>query len=112
MYKTTYEWVLEVLEDGDVVDATYADRLASLQPASDEWVIAFDTDSRACSTKRRLHPVSDKWVIALVRQTYCTIDGDLLDKQYAYLQNGILPEYFEDACIRVPKKYHAEAARN
>jgi len=88
MNKTTYEWVLEVLEDGDVVDATYADRLASLQPVSGEWAIA------------------------LVRQTYCTIDGDLLDKQYAYLQNGILPKYFEDTCIRVPKKYYAEAARN
>lgn len=83
-YATEYEWVLEILEEGEVVDVQHEDKLADLEIPSD-----------------------GEWVIALVRTSQLH-DNHVSDKYWAYVVDGVLPEYFEDSSIKVPQKYRKE----
>lgn len=84
--KTTYEWVAEEVDDfGDVIDPHFEDTRAGA-----ERVIPRE----GCAI-----------AIALVRNTHCGIDGDLLDRGYAYLNSkGDLPARFDNG-EKVPKRF-------
>lgn len=87
-----YEWTLETLEDGDIIDSDFAESL----PAA--WLTEENTD------------------LALVRNEGNENQG-LQDRLWAYVfeDDGVkkLPEYFSEALgnptqIKVPQKFHKE----
>lgn len=81
-----WEWIIEDLEDGDVISVDYTDKLNNLQ----------------------LYGYQD---LALV---YTKFSNGRTIRAWAYFdkQGKSLPEYAEDAygrdIIKVPKKYHSE----
>jgi hypothetical protein len=81
--KTEYDWLVEEMEDEDVIE-----------------VNDFETLIEA---KDFANGLTD-YGIALVRYVYCTIDGDQLERGYAYLENGKLPTHFDDG-NKVPKRF-------
>ena len=82
-----YEWVLEEIDNtGDVVE-----RDAHTSAAS---AVSAMSDARWTS-------------LALVRDTFDRSDGGLVDRQYAYVDAGRLPECFGDG-RKVPLALHAE----
>lgn len=89
-----YEWTLETLEDGDIVDSDFSDRLTF------GWVKIADSISMD---------------LGLVRNEGNDIDG-ITDRLWAYVKNGKLPEYFTDAMreptgYKVPQKFHNELSK-
>jgi hypothetical protein len=93
---TTIEWLGEELvdggEDADIHDVMHAESYTSL------------VDMMRYSTHKRLGLVRDR-----------RSGHDALCRSWAYIVNGKLPEYFEDAggaqVAKVPARYHAELAR-
>ena len=85
MKQVFYEWDWETVEDGDVVNHNFADKLSEFH----------DCDK------------SDELV--LVRDDF-TDRG--LDRTWAYVKDDKLPEYFQDAYqrdeTRVPKRFYKE----
>lgn len=84
----SYEWDIETVdEQGDVENHHHADRLADLPPLQ---------------ANQRL---------VLVRDYGCEADG-LEDRQWAYVEEGVLPEFFQttggadDAAV--PERFRAE----
>jgi len=86
--ETAYEWTLEELEDGDVIDTWQSDTLHYLS----EMHATFQDENRA---------------LCLVRRVGNDRDGEL-SRHYAYVEGGQLPEYFQDTQIKVPARFHAE----
>ena len=88
---TTYEWVLETLDDdGDIVDVDHFDTLHDLVKH------ASDLDGKR---------------VALVKHTNLEYrDGEEIDRTYAYVEDGELYVQFEDGST-VPKAKRAEVAR-
>ena len=85
-----YEWVLEEIDNtGDVVE-----RDAHTSAVS---AVAAAADTRWTS-------------LALVRDVFDSRDGGLIDRQYAYVDAGRLPECFGDG-RKVPKELHREFDR-
>jgi hypothetical protein len=85
-----YEWVLEEIDNtGDVVE-----RDAHTSAGS---AVAAMSDPRWTS-------------LALVRDTFDSRDDGLVDRQYAYVDAGRLPEHFGDG-RKVPQKLHTELDR-
>jgi len=89
--KTRYEWDLEDADEhGDIHDHSFSDTLAPL------W----------------------KWregkALVLVRDETDN-DGGRLERSWAYVKDGNLPEWFEDSggspTVKVPKRFHAEFAK-
>ena len=87
----SYEWDVEVVdaETGDILEHNHANRLV------DHWPIT--------GANERLVLVRDKY------------DYFVHDREWAYVENGKLPEYFEDGLGRqgakVPKRFHKELER-
>ncbi len=88
---TTYEWALETLnDDGDIVDVDFFDTLHDL--------VEYESN---LDGKR----------IALVKHTNLAYrDGEEIDRNYAYVEDGELEAEFEDGST-VPKAKRAEVAR-
>jgi hypothetical protein len=88
-----YEWDVETIDlNGDIQDHDHR-----------------NTYAEVLSVSMRAPPVSgEKHAIVLVRD-------DDNGRSWAYMENGKLPEYFEDAyqqeVAKVPKRFHAEVAR-
>ena len=101
--KTMYEWGRELLENyqahetplneagQDIIETLFDDKLKDI-PSHD-----FAMDFYNC----------DDTALVLIRDTFNAIDEDLVDRQWAYVQDGKLPEFF-DGGSRVPKRFHAE----
>ncbi len=96
--KVSYEWDIETVDaHGDIQDHHHADKLIELTRL---W-----NDGPDVETTRR---------IVLVRDVICEIDG-LIDRTWAYVEDGVLPEYFADSlgeeATKVPKRLHREFSR-
>ncbi len=88
---TIYEWDYETVdENGDVEDHFHANKLS-------EYSEDAKTDT-----------------LVLVRSVGNEIDG-LIEREWAYVKDGKLPEYFQDANERegakVPVRFHDELAQ-
>lgn len=86
--KVNYEWTLETLDDGDIIDSDFADKLT------------FDKDDLVGKD------------LGLVRDEGNEADG-ITDRLWAYVKDGNLPEYFSDSmgtpiAIKVPQRFHNE----
>ena len=87
--KVAYEWTLETVEDGDIIDSNFADNLTEIDNAD---LIGKD--------------------LGLVRNEGNENDG-VTDRLWAYVKDGKLPEYFSDSmgtpiAIKVPQRFHNE----
>lgn len=83
-----YEWTLEILDDGDIIDSDFSESLTF--------------------NKAEL-PGND---LGLVRYEGNEIDGQT-DSVWAYVKEGKLPEFFSNAMgektgYKVPAKFHKE----
>lgn len=95
MANTEYEWDVETVENeyGDVVDHDQ-------QPS---YKSCIDTVNRfPCE-------VGHHYDIVLVRDVFAS--DDLVDRSWAYMVNGKLPERFENG-TQVPKRFHMEVANS
>lgn len=86
----TYEWTLEELEDGDIIDSDFTDTLKA------DWINRPNTD------------------LGLLYREGNEVDGET-DRYYAYVREGKLPEYFSNELnqplgIKVPQRFHKELA--
>jgi len=86
-----YEWTLEIIDDGDIVDSDFSE------------VLNFN--------KAEL-PGND---LGLIRYEGNEIDGQT-DSVWAYVKDGELPEYFSDAMgektgYKVPARFHKELSK-
>ncbi len=90
-----YEWVIEELaDDHDDIVERYAYAPGELHNAI-KWA------RENCT----------RWVLTLVRDQWRS-DGQLTDRQYAYVQgNGSLPAEFEYGAL-IPKRFRHELNRN
>lgn len=91
--KIHYEWAIEFIDrDGDIEDSNFQDKLKKLKPP-------------------RKVPDADGYTedLVLIRDVWNEWHGSV-DRQYAYVKNGILPEKF-DYGAKVPKRFHAEYKR-
>lgn len=84
-----YEWTLEEIDNGDVVDSDFSDTLT------------FDKSLLGMNT-----------LLGLVRNEGNENDG-VTDRLWAYVKDGKLPEYFTNAngqtvSYKVPVKFHNE----
>ena len=98
---TVYEWVVEATEDeyGDIEDMDHEDTYAQALKTAEAW-------------KQHLKP-GYHLEIALTRLVIDDEDGNLEDRQYAYIgweEDGRLPAKF-DGGAAVPKRCHAELLR-
>lgn len=87
---TTYEWVVESIDEhGDVQDLDF-------------W----DTYAEARRAAAGPGPGIARVEVGLVRSVWRD-DGELLRRGYAYLDEGELPEAFDDGA-RVPQRFRKE----
>ena len=91
-----YEWAIETIDaSGDIEDVDHRDTFAEVL----QVIKGGATDG--CSYR-----------VALTRLRYCNNDRDqLIERSYAYLDDGKLPAEFEDGDMcRVPARFHKEVA--
>ena len=85
---TIYEWCIETVDEhDDIIDLDFSDKLSAFKPSE------IDTTHR----------------LALLCNVGTDDDG-LLDRQYAYSLEGVLPYAF-DGGTTVPKRFIGELAR-
>jgi len=85
--KVNYDWDVESYEEcGDIEDHHFYTRLSDIRG-----------------------PIAINENLVLVRDIWCE-DGDLLDRAYAYVEDGELSEDFDNG-VRVPKRFHKEFQR-
>lgn len=87
----SYEWTFETIEDGDIADVDFNEKLDDLK-----------TD--------------DDGQLGLVRRVGNEADGEI-SRAYAYVKDGVLPETFidldgSDTGIKVPKRFIEELKKN
>jgi predicted membrane-bound dolichyl-phosphate-mannose-protein mannosyltransferase len=90
--KVTYEWTLEIIQEGDIVDSNFFDAVSD-----------FDKADLAGND------------LGLVRYEGNENEGTT-NQLWAYVKDGKLPEYFSNAnmCVtgyKVPVKYHTELSK-
>ena len=90
--KVAYEWTLETVEDGDIVDSNFVDSLTEINNA--------DLTGKD---------------LGLVRNEGNENDG-VTNRLWAYVKDGKLPECFSDSmgapiAIKVPQRFHVELKR-
>lgn len=92
----SYEWTAEAVDEyGDIQDNAFADTYAGIK------------DSLCAAISEPGFTIE----IGLVRNRWNDIDGDLEDRQWAYIdEDGQLPSSF-DGGAKVPKRFLAEVAR-
>ncbi len=107
--KICYEWDLETTDlEGDVIDHNHIDTARALLDTEQRW---------------GKPPEGQRYRLTLVRDERESWDGEpgaLIDRNWAYIENGQLPECFSAAGLdgmvplpnmRVPKRLHAELTR-
>ena len=108
---TFYEWTFEIVqvyEDGenDIIDSDFYDTYADAQRVADR--VAEEGFSEA------LPDAQYRLDVGVARRVYDR-SGDLVETSWAYIEDGVLPERFEDALgrpgARVPVRFHAELKR-
>lgn len=101
----TYEWDVEKVQDGDTPEREDQEVIEHYQQSSYADCLQFIKEPS---------PAGSKYRVVLVRDDQDD-PRDIVDRAWAYVENGTLPEYFEDAYLRettkVPKRFHAEVAR-
>lgn len=87
-----YEWDVETVDDhGDVLD--------------------HDHDASLSALLHRHHDIGNGEQLALVRDVWRD-DGELIDRSWAYAENGKLPDTFSGGeTAKVPKRFHDEIAK-
>lgn len=97
--KTFYEWTVEQVDSfGDIIETSGVPKLAeAMRHAPDPEDLA----ALNCT----------HFDLVLVRDVFNAEDGDLEDRQWAYVQDGELPEEF-DGGTRVPAQYRKEFERD
>lgn len=79
-----YEWAIETFDEyGDVTEVDHHDKFPGLPPAGQDVVLVRDR-------------IAD--------------DENLEERTWAYIENGKLPERFDNGRTKVPKRFHAEVA--
>lgn len=83
----SYEWDVETVDEhGDIIDHQHSDTLEDLLP------------------------LEENQELVLVRDRY--VGHDLVSRQWAYVSDGELPEYFSysdgNHGTKVPQKFHRE----
>jgi hypothetical protein len=95
-----YEWTVELIEDyrdgcNDIVDSNHFDTYADAKRYADSLTV----------------PYSHYIDIGVERRMY-NADGDLISTAWAYIEDGKLPAFFEDAygrvAVKVPARFHKE----
>ena len=90
-----YEWTVELLEGEDIVDSYFAECY--------ERALTFAVNASSDCVVR----------IGVVRDRYDSGE-DLVCRSWAYLEDGKLPERFEDAygreIVKVPARFHKAVA--
>lgn len=83
-YRAYYEWNAEEWDEyDDILDHDHADKLETL----------------------KLHHKGDSTRhIVLIKDIWCPIEEDLKSRAYAYVENGELPENFDDGS-KVPQRF-------
>jgi hypothetical protein len=95
--QVAYEWVVETTTDDDFNDVEDCD--------------FWDTAADCLRVMETEAPEGHFYGFALVRNRYNPLDEcDLQDRQYAYVENGALPDEFEDGAA-IPARYRDELAR-
>ena len=93
----TYEWVIEEVDAfGDIHDVNHADTAAEAMKQ-----MQFATEA------------GNHYEWGLVRDTWEADDPESMTlalRQWAYVENGALPEYFDEGA-RVPARFHAELTK-
>mgnify|MGYP006919677575 CR=1 FL=1 len=99
--RTHYEWLVEEIDaHGDILDIHHADTFA------DVW-----------AWSQRYPPSGDvvRHDIGLTRRIYEYFDGEcggMIDLEWAYLEDGVLPERFADSggceTVAVPKRFRQD----
>ena len=105
--KVHYEWDIELVsadEHEDIIDHNHRDTLADF--GAEELLHAINRDSEPGDMFTRL---------VLIRDEYDIVDdgaahADLVDRSFAYVENGELPTHFENG-VAVPKRFAKEFAR-
>lgn len=91
--KICYEWAIEWVDRiGDIQDSNFQDKLKNLKPPLKV------PDANGYTED-----------LVLRRDVWNEWEGSV-DRQYAYIENDILPETF-DYGAKVPKRFHAEYNR-
>ncbi len=89
-----YDWIVETVDEhGDIVDADVSTKLVD-----------------ALFAMRFPLPENQHYELGLVRDRGSFSKG-LVDRQWAYVENGVLPSVFDEGA-KVPKKYLSEFARD
>jgi hypothetical protein len=94
--RTYYEWVIETVEGEDIVDVDFSDSFP------------FDLAQNS-GIDIALRKTSCEWDSEVTKQEVDSglVEPDKHDWFYAYLENGKLPEFFENN-DRIPKRFHNE----
>lgn len=89
-----YEWCIETVADDevqDIIDLDHRDKFSQVK-----WALSEDAET-GCFYR-----------IALIRDQFSTDDpNDLIDRQWAYVENWKLPAEF-DGGAKVPQRFHRE----
>ena len=97
---TYYEWRVEECTADDYEDA------------DDLWFC--DTYADAVEHQQSKTLDGYKRCICLNRRKFDPITEDLIDEQWAFIEDGKLPEFFDDCpetkAYKVPAKFHKEVA--
>lgn len=81
--KIIYEWdVEEYDEDGEILDHNFYKECPSV-------------------------PTEPNKSLVLIRDVVHEFDG-VIQRNWAYVTNGKLPEFFDNTFIKIPNKYHKE----
>jgi len=92
---TRYEWVIETVDEyEDIREVNHADTLT---------MALLDATLEAEATGMRVD-------VGLVRDALDNIDGSLKDRQWAYLEDGKLPEQF-DGGASIPQRFKREVEK-
>lgn len=92
-----YEWTIELIDPGgDIIESDFSDSLKELPI----W------------TPANSHKVD----VGLVMNSGTEVTG-IEDRLWAYIKNGILPEYFSNAQLsetgyKVPARFHKELSKH
>ena len=98
---TVYEWDVELVdrEYGDILDHNHSDKFPGIPNMDDKPGAPYGLETGVVFER-----------LVLVKDVYR--QWDLVDRSWAYVEDGKLPEYFSDAWQRedskVPKRFHVE----
>lgn len=87
-YKTYYEWVVEPLDENDeIIDTDYREKLDDYQLSD----LTLDEIKQHMPETVRL----EFGLVVRIYEHFEDFEPDLLQQEYAYIENGNLPDRFE-----------------